>query len=149
MQDVEALFHVSRAMMSAAEELRCLQEMNAALRLLLAHDLPAEQCAKLDTERCRALFLLYCIRLRRAMISPKYCYFSGFAAAAPRLVSELKDLVLHSNCRPAGPRAVAVLRQLDLWTLCCELSVAASVHDCFDDALKHRLLERLSQQSEC
>jgi hypothetical protein len=30
-----------------------LQEMNAALQLLLAHDLPAEQCAKLDVERCR------------------------------------------------------------------------------------------------
>jgi hypothetical protein len=82
------------------------------------------------------------------MMSPKYCYFSGFAAAAPRLVSELKDLVLQSNCRPAGPRALMVLRQLDLWTLCCELSVSASVHDCFDDALKHRLLERLPQQND-
>jgi hypothetical protein len=30
-----------------------LQEMNAALQLLLAHDLPAVQCAKLDVERCR------------------------------------------------------------------------------------------------
>jgi hypothetical protein len=30
-----------------------LQEMNAALQLLLAHNLPAVQCAKLDVERCR------------------------------------------------------------------------------------------------
>ncbi|KAF6259450.1 hypothetical protein COO60DRAFT_1010901 [Scenedesmus sp. NREL 46B-D3] len=149
MQDVGLMFHVSRAMMSAAQELRCLQEINATLQLLLAHDLPAMHCTKLDVERCRALFLLYCGRLRRAMMSPKYCYFSGFAAAAPRLLSQLKDLVLQTNCRPAGPRAVALLRQLDLWTLCCELSVAASVHDCFDHGLKHRLVERLQQSDNC
>lgn len=53
-----------------------------------------EQLAKLDTERLRRLFLQYTSRMHRAARSPKYCYFSGFAAAAPQLLTALKEQVL-------------------------------------------------------
>ena len=33
--------------------------------------------AKFDTERLRRLVILYCNRMRRAMASPRSCYFTG------------------------------------------------------------------------
>eukprot|EP00877_Chromochloris_zofingiensis_P012234 jgi/Chrzof1/7264/Cz02g17030.t1 len=100
-----------------------------------------EQRAKIDNERVRKLFLLYCARLRRAMTSPKYCYFSGFAAVAPKLLTALKEEVL-SNFR-LTPAFAAIMQQLNLWTRCCEFSVAGSIHDCFDASIKHELEQRL------
>lgn len=111
------------------------------LQLLLSADLPQQQRAKLDTERLRHLFLMYCGRLRRAMTSPKYCYFTGFAAVAPRLIAELKEQVLGNFKLTA--RHAEILEQLNLWTLCCESSVASSIQDCFDEGIKHQLTQRL------
>lgn len=50
--------------------------------------------------------------------------------------------MLSSNFR-IGHRHLTLLRQLNLWTLCCELSVATGVHDCFEESMKHRLMQRL------
>jgi hypothetical protein len=36
--------------------------------------------AQVDSERTRRLFLTYYSRLIHVFTSPKYCYFSGFAA---------------------------------------------------------------------
>ena len=118
-----------------------MQEINGVLQILLSEDLPQQQRSKLDTERVRHLFLMYCGRLRRAMTSPKYCYFSGFAASAPKPIAELKEHVLGSF--KLGSRHAEILQQLNLWTLCCESSVASSIQDCFDEGLKHRLVQRL------
>lgn len=101
--------------------------MGSSLRFLLAEDLPAAHASKLDGERVRRLFLLYCARLRRALTSPKYCYFSGFAATAPGLIAELKEHVLSASRLDA--RTAAIMHQLDMSVLACELSVAASIHD--------------------
>lgn len=117
--------------------------MSSSLQFLLAADLHPAQASKLDGERVRRLFLLYCSRLRRALTSPKYCYFSGFAAAAPGLIGELREHVLSASRLDA--RCAAVLRQLDMWTLACELSVAASIHDSLgSDA--HSMLQALVRQ---
>lgn len=75
------------------ERNRPQQRINESLVALMSPGLHPEQRAKLDTERVRRLFLLYCSRLRRAMMSPRYCYFSGFAAVAPRLIARLKEQV--------------------------------------------------------
>jgi hypothetical protein len=106
------------------------QDMNASLQLLLAHDLPPEQRAKLDQERVRRLFLLYCARLRRAMTSPKCCYFSGFAAAAPLLIARLRAHVLTVGALRLDGHTARLMAQLNLWSRACELSVAASTHEC-------------------
>jgi len=106
--------------------------------------LPQEQRAKVDSERVQRLFLLYCTRLKGALTSPKYCYFTGFAAVAPRLIAQLKEHVLGSFRLEA--EQAAIMQQLDLWTLCCELSVASSIHDCFEGSMKQDVLNRLQQQ---
>ncbi|KAI8469832.1 MAG: hypothetical protein J3K34DRAFT_511818 [Monoraphidium minutum] len=141
LQDVGVLFHASRAAHSAAQELRCLQRMNASLAVLLSPDLHPEATAKLDAERARRLLLLYCGRLRRAMTSPRYNYFSGLAAAAPRLVAALKEQLLGSF--RLGPGTAAALARLDLWARCCECSVAASVHDCLGEGVTRGLAARI------
>lgn len=67
--------------------------MNTSLVALMDARQPPEHWAKLDTERLRRLLLLYTSRLRRAMASPRYNYFSGFAAAAPQLLDQLREQV--------------------------------------------------------
>ena len=104
-----------------------MQAIGSALQFLLAEDLHQAQLSKLDGERVRRLFLLYCSRLRRALTSPKYCYFSGFAATAPALIAELREHVLSNNRLNA--RCSAIMQQLNMWTQACQLSVAASVHE--------------------
>lgn len=104
-----------------------LQDMGAVLQFLLAEDLPAPHTNKLDGERVRRLFLLYCNRLRRALSSLKHCYFSGFAATAPGLIAELREHVLSVSRLDA--RTSAIMQQLNMSTLACELSIAASIHD--------------------
>jgi hypothetical protein len=104
-----------------------LQDMSSSLQFLLAEDLHQAHASKLDGERVRRVFLTYCRRLRRALTSPKYCYFSGFAATGPELIAELKEHVLSSSKLDA--RRSGIMQQLDMWTLACELSVAASIHD--------------------
>lgn len=141
-QDASTICRVSRCMQSAAQELRCLQAMSSSLQFLLAEDLHPAHACKLDGERVRRLFLLYCTRLRRALTSPKYCYFSGFAASAPGLIGELREHVLSASRLDA--RRAAVLRQLDMWTLACELSVAASIHDSWGSEA-HSMLQALAQ----
>lgn len=117
-----------------------LQDMSSALQFLLAEDLPQAHAIKLDGERVRRLFLMYCGRLRRALTSPKYCYFSGFAATAPGLIAELREHVLSNN--RLDPRCAAIMQQLHMWTQACELSVAASVHESLGSSggCIHRLL---------
>ena len=38
--------------------------------------------------------------------------------------------------------------KLQLWTRCCEVSVAGSIHDCFGEELRHNLLARLGAHEE-
>lgn len=116
------------------------------LMQLLAENLTQPQRAKVDKERVRHLFLMYCSRLRRAMTSPKYCYFSGFAAEAPRLIADLKEQILGAFKLTA--RHAEILQQLNLWTMCCESSVASSIHDCFEEGIKHRLIQRLEGKKD-
>lgn len=140
LQDTEVMFHASRAAHSVAQELRCLQVVNETLVALMSPLSHPEQRAKTDLERARRLFLMYGARLRRAMTSPRYCYFSGFAAAAPRLIARLREQVLGSfRLDNSGVEAMGTL---NLWTRCCEVSVAASVNDCLDEDLRHGLLDR-------
>lgn len=121
-----------------------MQDISSALQFLLAEDLPQAHASKLDSERVRRLFLLYCNRLRRSLTCPKYCYFSGFAATAPGLIAELKEHVL-SNSRLDARRA-AIMQQLNMWTLACELSVSASIHDSLEGGISS-ILQRLLQAS--
>jgi hypothetical protein len=111
--------------------------MGACLLFLLAEDLPQAHAAKVDAERVRRLFLLYCNRVRRSLTSPKYSYFSGFAAAAPGLVAELREHVLSSGKLDAA--RTSILQQLNMWALACELSVAASIHDSLGSSVQEVL----------
>lgn len=120
-----------------------LQDMGSTLQFLLSEDLPPAHASKLDGERVRRLFLLYCARLRRALSSPKYCYFSGFAATAPSLIAELKEHVLSASKLDA--RTAAIMQQLDMSVLACELSVAASIHDTLGSSASS-MLHGLMQQ---
>jgi hypothetical protein len=117
--------------------------MGSTLQFLLSEDLPAAHASKLDGERVRRLFLLYCNRLRRALSSPKYCYFSGFAATAPGLIAELKEHVLSVSKLDA--RTAGIMQQLNMSTLACELSVAASIHDSLGSDVRS-ILQGLLQQ---
>ena len=75
--------------------------MNHTLVGLLTLKTP-EQRSKVDSERLRRLFLMYGSRLNHAATSPKYCYFSGFAAAAPGVLAVLRDQVLATfNLQPS------------------------------------------------
>ncbi len=114
------------------------QVINGSLTALMSSAAHPEHRAKLDSERVRRLFLLYCSRLRRALTSPRYCYFSGFAAVAPRLIARLKEKLLGSFRLEAAE--AALMGQLALWTRACECSVAAGVHDCLGEGLTHGLV---------
>jgi hypothetical protein len=72
--------------------------------------------------------------------SLRYCYFSAFSAVAPRVIAQLREQVLGSFRLEAT--GLELMRQLNLWTWCCEFSVAASLHDCLDDDIKHGLVAR-------
>jgi len=114
--------------------------MNASLVALMSPANHPEFRSKLDSERLRRLFLLYCSRLRHTLTSPRYCYFSGFVAVAPRLIGRLKEQLLGSFL--LGDEEAGLMEQLDLWTRCCEFSVAGSVHDCLEEGLRHGLVGR-------
>jgi hypothetical protein len=112
------------------------QDMGASLRLLLAPALPSDIKAKRETERVRALLLLFCGRVLRAAASHRHCFFSGFATSAPRLVESLRGCAL-ASCAPGTEAALVardalrLLAQIDLWLLSCEISVSCSlVHNC-------------------
>jgi hypothetical protein len=93
-----------------------------------------------DSERTRRLFLTYYSRLIHVFTSPKYCYFSGFAAPTVRLLAGLREHVLSGQrLRPAH---LAVMARLNMWTRCCELSVAQSVEACCRPGLGEELLAR-------
>ena len=94
----------------------------------------------MDSERTRLLFLTYYSRLIHVFTSPKYCYFSGFAAPTVRLLAGLREHVLNGERLQA--RHLAVMAQLNMWTRCCELSVAQSVAACCSPGLAEELLER-------
>jgi hypothetical protein len=191
--------------------------MNASLLALMSPSAPPEHRAKLDAERARRMFLLYCGRLRRALTSPRCCFFSGFAAVGPRVIDHLKQQVgaragtccgsstaaaaaslppffricgrsssselqpsqdMHASPAPVclkhlacflnhrrtagapswpihstpsaqvlgsfrlGTEGALLMGQLDLWTRCCEFSVAACVGDCLQEGLRHGLATR-------
>eukprot|EP00775_Hariotina_reticulata_P008243 gene8243-8433_t len=82
MQDLDMLVNVSKATQSAAQELRCLRAINASLLFLLAADLPQEQRSKVDSERVRRLFLLYCTRLKGAV--QLFCHLKAGCPLNPR-----------------------------------------------------------------
>jgi hypothetical protein len=161
------------------------QHMNASLVALMSPAAHPEARAKLDAERARRMFLLYCGRLRRAFAAPRCCLFSGFAAVGPHVIGRLKQQAgggaararrrLRLPCRertgpwlvpepsqsfvccftshatPGAqvlgsfrlcPEGLQLMGQLQLWTRCCEVSVAACVVDCVDARLRHGLAAR-------
>ncbi|GLC57830.1 hypothetical protein PLESTB_001271500 [Pleodorina starrii] len=125
LQDLGAVYELSRVFASPAQELKCLQEVHQALLDLLS---PRHETlhAKLDNERVRRLLMTYVQRVRSALTSPKYNYFSGLAAAVPAVLAELQEEVLSSF--RLNPRLQDLMQQLAVWTHSCEISVAAAVH---------------------
>ncbi|KAF5834760.1 hypothetical protein DUNSADRAFT_8448 [Dunaliella salina] len=115
--------------------------MNRALAELLGEGRQdAMVRAKFDTERLRRLVLLYCNRMRRAMSSPRSCYFTGLLSLVPAMLAELADAALSEFTFDASH--LAALDQLAVWTKACEVSVAAALHDCIDDDVAVRWLGR-------
>lgn len=55
----------------------------------------------------------------------RYCYFGGFAISAPAALIKLRDAAL-STFR-LGSAELELLAQLNVWTRCCEYSVAEAV----------------------
>jgi hypothetical protein len=47
-----------------------------------------------------------------------------------------------------APLQIERMAQLQLWTRCCEVSVADSIHDCFSRDLIDNVLERAQLQDE-
>jgi hypothetical protein len=115
---------------------RAAQGANAALAALLSPSAHPQHRAKLDAERARRTFLLYTSRLHSALTSPRTCYFSGFAAVGPRLVSQLRRQVLGGGGGCLDGEGAGLLAQLGLWTQCCEVSAAAAVQDCLREGLE-------------
>ncbi len=95
----------------------------------------------MDSERTRRLFLTYYSRLIHVFTSPKHCYFSGFAAPTVRLLAGLREQVLSGQ--RLKPAHLAVMARLNMWTRCCELSVAQSVEACCRPGLAEELLARV------
>ncbi|GLI65138.1 hypothetical protein VaNZ11_008596, partial [Volvox africanus] len=130
LQDHSQLYELSRVFYSPAQELKCLQEVHQALLDLLSPRHEALR-AKLDNERVRRLLMTYILRVRSALTSPKYNYFSGLAAAVPTVLAELQEEVLSTFTLTS--RLEDLMQQLAVWTHSCEISVAAAVHAGVED----------------
>uniref|UniRef100_A0A7S3R0V0 Uncharacterized protein n=2 Tax=Dunaliella tertiolecta TaxID=3047 RepID=A0A7S3R0V0_DUNTE len=140
-QDGSGIYQLSRCCLSTAQELSVLLSMNRALAELMGEDhQDAVVRAKFDTERLRRLVLLYCNGMRRAMSSPRSCYFTGLLSIVPAMLAELADTALSEFTFDASH--LAALDQLAVWTKACEVSVAAALHDCIDDDVAVRWLGR-------
>lgn len=84
-----------RSCASTAQALDVLQELNQTLVDLMSEGGSSLVSGKVEQERLRKLFMLYCRRLYVAFTSPKYCYFGGFKMEAPNHLLKLKDHVRH------------------------------------------------------
>lgn len=46
-----------------------------------------------------------------------------------------------------GKEQLDLMSQLNVWTRCCEFSVAASIHDCLDEDVRAAISKRLPPAS--
>ncbi|MEW5304657.1 MAG: hypothetical protein WDW36_007254 [Sanguina aurantia] len=151
-QDSGATYQFSRSCGSAAQELRCLQIQPSSPpthprsststkkkkqpdpKLQNLHtgsgsgsgfEVRGLEGAKArEPERLRRLFLLWHGRMRRAMTSPNTNYFPGLALSAPSLLAGLRSELLVDF--KMGQSHLDLMRQLNVWTKVCEVSVAGS-----------------------